>query len=307
MFWLKLSIYCPLTFVSVKNSDKKRKALIALLEDPDERIFLVVSQVIRLEGFAIIDQLQEAIDNIDLTELHRNRAVEIARAIRLDEVRKELSTWKESSEKDLLQAILSLTKIHDVTVDDAKVLQSMEILRKDVWLELNDHQTAFEQVKVLNHVFFNVHGFQSIHTLERDINHLNVDYVMTHKKGNPLLIGLIYSIVANWLDVPIHGIDLPQIFILARMDEHGSSIFLEKDNPYGVLFYINPSGNGLVFDEAQIRTFLKKMDLEPQRKYFEPASNTELIQRYLSVYEDYCKFNGDIPSLKAFEEIKQIF
>lgn len=291
----------------MKNSDKKCKALIALLEDPDERIYLVVSQVIRREGFAIIDRLLEAENNLKLSELHRGRAAEIARTIQIDEVRRELSTWKESSEKDLLQAILSLTKIHDTALDEAQVIQSMEVLRKDVWLELNDHQTAFEQVKVLNHVFFNVHGYQCIHSIERDINHLNVSQVIRHKKGNPLVIGLIYSIVANWLDVPIHGIDLPHIFILARMDEHGSSIFLEKENPYGVLFYINPSGNGLVFDEAQIRAFLKKMNLEPQRKYFEPASNTELIQRYLLIYEDYCKFNGDLPSLRVCEEIKQLF
>ena len=140
----------------MKNSDKKCKALIALLEDPDERIYLVVSQVIRREGFAIIDRLLEAENNLKLSELHRGRAAEIARTIQIDEVRKELSTWKESSEKDLLQAILSLTKIHDTALDEAQVIQSMEVLRKDVWLELNDHQTAFEQVKVLNHVFFNI-------------------------------------------------------------------------------------------------------------------------------------------------------
>ncbi|NDB33766.1 MAG: hypothetical protein EB023_00095 [Flavobacteriia bacterium] len=304
---LIIHVFAASIFVNVISSEKKRKALVALLEDPEEKIFLVVAQVIRLEGLGIVHLLQEASVNQELSELHRSRAAEIARNIRIDAVRKELATWKDSSDKDLLQAIISLTKIHELELDEAAVLQGLEQLRKDVWLELNDHQTAFEQVKVLNHVFFQVHGFQSIHTLEREINHLNIAYVLAQKKGNPLIIGLIYSIVANWLDVPIYGIDLPQIFILARMDEYRSSVLLAKENPYGVLFYINPSVKGLVFDEEQIRAFLKKLDMKPQRKFFEPASNTELVQRYLSVYEEYCKFNGDFPSLKACEEIKQIF
>lgn len=291
----------------VMNSLKKRKALVALLEDPDERIYLVVSQVIRLEGIGMLDLLDAVMSNDSPSTLHRSRASEIAESIRLDAVRRELSLWKDSQEKDLLQAIISLSKIHNSQLEESWVLQQMEMLRKDVWLELNNYQTAFEQVKVLNHVFFKVHGYQCSEGLDRDVNSLNIAKVLEVKKGNSLIIGLIYSIVANWLDVPIHGIDLPQIFILARMDENHSSMFRQEENPYGVLFYINPSVRGLVFDEEQIHRFLKKLEVAPERKYFEPASNTELIQRYLSAYEDCCKFNGDVTKLRTYEAIKQWF
>ena len=64
-----------------------------------------------------------------------------------------------------------------------------------------------------------------------------------------MIIGLIYSIIANWLEVPIYGVDFPKIFILARMDENNTSLFSESESEYGVLFYINPIGNGIVFDE----------------------------------------------------------
>jgi len=289
------------------SSIRKRKALVALLEDPDERIYLVVSQVIRFEGLDILELLLQVVRNEALSDLHRERARNIADLIRLDTARKELSTWKESPEKDLLQGIISLSKIHDPNLDDASILRNMEALRKDVWLELNDHQTAFEQVKVLNHVFFKVHGFQCTEGFERNPDGLNIDKVLKQKIGNPLAIGLIYSIIANWLELPIHGIDLPKIFILARMDEFHSSVFTSHENPYGVLFYINPSVSGLVFDEAQIHEFLKKIDVTPERKYFEPASNTELIQRYIYSYEENCKLNGDLNTLKTFESIKEWF
>lgn len=291
----------------MQNSYKKRKALVALLEDPDERIYLVVSQVIRLEGTGMLELLDEVIYNVELNDLQRFRAAEISETIRLEAVRNELKLWKDSHEKDLLQAIISLSKIHNSHLNEAKVLEQMEQLRRDVWLELNDYQTAFEQVKVLNHVFFKVHGFHCSEGLDRDVSRLNIAQVLEDKQGNSLIIGLIYSIIANWLDVPIHGIDLPQIFILARMDENHSSLFTQQENSYGVLFYINPSVKGLVFDEEQIHQFLKQLEVAPDRKYFEPASNTELIQRYLLAYEESCKFSGDVVKLKTYEALKQWF
>ncbi|MFM7664011.1 MAG: transglutaminase family protein [Bacteroidota bacterium] len=291
----------------MQNSYKKRKALVALLEDPDERIYLVVSQVIRLEGHGMLELLDQVIAHAESNNLQRSRSTEIAEAIRLDAVRNELSLWKDSQEKDLLQAIVALSKIHNTQLDESEVVQQMELLRKDVWLELNDYQTAFEQVKVLNHVFFVVHGFHCSDGLDRSVDNLDILKVLEKKKGNPLIIGLIYSIIANWLDVPIHGIDLPQIFILARMDENHSALFTQQENPYGVLFYINPSVKGLVFDEEQIHQYLKQIEVTPDRKYFEPSSNTELIQRYLLAYEDCCKFNGDMFKLKTYEALKQFF
>jgi regulator of sirC expression with transglutaminase-like and TPR domain len=291
----------------MQNSFKKRKALVALLEDPDERIYLVVSQVIRLEGTVMLELLDEVSSKAEKSELQRFRASEIAEKIRLEAVRNELKLWKDSHEKDLLQAIISLSKIHNPHLNEAKVFEQMEQLRRDVWLELNDYQTAFEQVKVLNHVFFKVHGFHSSEGLDRSVNRLNIAQVLKEKKGDPLIIGLIYSIIANWLDVPIHGIDLPQIFILARMDENHSSLFNQHENPYGVLFYINPSVKGLVFDEEQIHQFLKQLEVAPERKYFEPASNTEIVQRYLLAYEESCKFSGDMLKFKTYEALKNWF
>ena len=75
----------------------------ALLEDPDERIYLVVSQVIRLEGTDMLEHLDEVISKGELSELQRFRAADISETIRLEAVRNELKLWKDSHEKDLLK------------------------------------------------------------------------------------------------------------------------------------------------------------------------------------------------------------
>lgn len=287
-------------------SDRKRKALVALLEDPDERIYLVIKQVIKAEGQAIIPMLNSVINAESPVKIQRIRAMEIVQAIHTDAISKELLNWRDSSDKDLLKAILTLNKLIDPSIDESFVHQQMEALRKDVWLELNDYQTAFEQVKILNHMFFDVYGFECMATHERNLTHLNIGNVLANKKGNPLIIGLIYSIIATWLEVPIYGVDFPKIFILARMDENNTSIFSESESQYGVLFYINPIGKGIVFDEQEIRSFLKQIEIEPERKFFEPTSNTILIQRYLLAFEEACQFKGDTTSLQALSQIKEI-
>ena len=287
-------------------SDKKRKALVALLEDPDERIYLVIKQVIKSEGERIVPILNDVLASDSTSSLQRNRVTEILFSIRLAQVSLELNSWRDSSEKDLLKALLSLTKLVDPDIDESEVLRQMELLRKDVWLELNDYQTAFEQVKVLNHLFFEVHGFECVSSFDRNLDLLNIGKVIATKRGNPLVVGLIYSIIANWLELPIYGVDFPKIFILARMDENTTSFLKETDSQYGVLFYINPLGKGIVFDEQEIRTFLNQIEVTPERKHFEPTSNTTLVQRYLIAFEEACQLTGDLHSLNAFAQIKLI-
>jgi hypothetical protein len=47
--------------------------------------------------------------------------------------------------------------------------------------------------------------------------------------------------------------------------------------------------------------------MEPERKFFEPTSNTNLIQRYLLAFEEACQFKGDAEGLEALSQIKSIF
>ena len=73
-----------------------------------------------------------------------------------------------------------------------------------------------------------------------------------------------------------------------------------------MLFYINPIGNGIVFDEQEIRSFLKQIEIEPERKFFEPTSNTTLINRYLLAFEEAFQVKGDTACLDALSHIKAI-
>ena len=117
--------------------------------------------------------------------------------------------------------------------------------------------------------------------------------VLETKKGNPLSLSLIYSIISQNLDLPIYGVNLPHHFILAYLDRFS----LYKTNDIfktDVLFYVNPFSKGTVFSKKEIEYFLEQLKLEPQDDFFKPATNVSIIRRALSNLENsYTKLGND--------------
>ena len=94
---------------------------------------------------------------------------------------------------------------------------------------------------------------------------------------------LIYSVIAQSLDLPIYGVNLPNHFVLAYMDSKHSAFGLKKeDDDYGVLFYINAFSKGSIFDAAEIKAFIQGIHLQPDRSFFEPCSNSAILKRMLA-------------------------
>jgi regulator of sirC expression with transglutaminase-like and TPR domain len=93
----------------------------------------------------------------------------------------------------------------------------------------------------------------------------------------------LYSVIAQSLDLPIYGVNLPNHFILAYMDSKHSAMGMQQnEDDYGVLFYINAFAKGSIFDANEIKTFLKGIHLNPERSYFEPCSNSAILKRMLT-------------------------
>ena len=105
--------------------------------------------------------------------------------------------------------------------------------------------------------------------------------MLESKQGAPLTIGLIYSIIAQSLDLPVYGVNLPNSFVLAFMDYNQSNFIINQQNDFGVLFYINPKALGDILDAREIDAFLSSRNLNPNRSHFEPCSNSSLIKRMI--------------------------
>jgi regulator of sirC expression with transglutaminase-like and TPR domain len=258
-------------------------ALISLIEDPDESIYKQVSSELKNYGESIIPQLEQYWELQDFGPLFQTRLEELISTIQYEGVYNRLKAWKNTEEKDLLEGALIINKYQYPAYDEFELKRSVSKIRQDIWLELNDNLTAFEQVRVMNHILFAHHGFKGNRDSYHQPQNSFLADLVTSKSGNPLSLGLLYTYLANSLDLPIHGVNLPSHFILCYLDHHpfDEELGVFKDESE-VLFYINPFNAGTILQKEEIDEFLQKQNLPQDERFYRPCSNMEMIARMLN-------------------------
>ena len=263
-------------------------ALVYLLDDTDEEVVTQVMDRILSLGKEVIPYLEEEWGPA-LNELQQERIEDIVHQIQFDAVKSELQAWVDTKEQDLFNGICILSKYQYPNLDVQAIDNQINKIKLDVWLELNYDLTSLEKVKIINRIFYETHGFSgNISNYHSPANSF-INTVLENKKGNPITLAIIYSIVAQRLNIPIFGVNLPQHFVLAYKDdiqlETADTIDQESRlNPEmkgNILFYINPFNKGLVFTRANIEAFLKQLDIKPNDLFFEPCANIEILKRVL--------------------------
>jgi regulator of sirC expression with transglutaminase-like and TPR domain len=238
--------------------------------------------------------------------LFQSRVEKIIHEIKFEETKSQVQAWADSSDKDLLEGALIVARYQYPDLDEDFVRNAIQAIRRDVWLELNNNQTAFEQVKIFNRVFFGVQGFHGdTKTFNSPVNSY-INTVLESKKGNPLSLCLIYSVVAQSLDMPVYGVNLPNHFVLAYMDEKRSSFMINEQNEFGVLFYINAFSKGVIFDTNEIKDFLNENKLSYNREFFEPCSNSTIMKRMFSNLIASFQQIGNAEKVLELQELRSI-
>jgi regulator of sirC expression with transglutaminase-like and TPR domain len=259
------------------------QALVRLIDDPDELVYQQVRDELLKFGSEVLPVLEQSWEQDYYGLLFQDRIENLIHDIQFYSVKAQLKTWLQAPDKDLLSGAIIIAKYQYPGLDAALLHERIQAIRRDIWLELNDHQTAFEQVKIFNRIFFGMHRFrgesQNYHTPANSY----INTVLESRKGNPLSLCLIYSVIAQSLDLPIYGVNLPNHFVLAYMDSKHSAFGLKKeDDDYGVLFYINAFSKGSIFDAAEIKAFIQGIHLQQDRSFFEPCSNSAILKRMLA-------------------------
>jgi regulator of sirC expression with transglutaminase-like and TPR domain len=286
---------------------KSVKALIKLIDDPDDEVYNHVRDQLKSYGSDAIPYLENFWETKDFGLIFQNRIESLIHEIQFEEVKQKLENWIDSDKKDLLDGSIIIAQYQYPGLDEKKIKSEIEQIRKDIWLELNDNQTAFEKIKLFNNIFFGHHNFHGDSKNFHSPMNSYINTVLESRKGNPLSLSVIYSIVAQALVLPIYGVNLPNHFVLAYMDEHQINQISGNSNPYGVLFYINPFSKGNIFYENDIRQFLKQLKLPSNRSYFEPCSNTMILHRMLTNLISSFQQVGNIQKVEELVELRLLF
>jgi regulator of sirC expression with transglutaminase-like and TPR domain len=259
-------------------------ALLSLLDDPDRDVFVHVREKLLSIGERIIPALESFWEQSFDTTI-QTKIEDIIHNIQFNMTIAALREWAATPDQNLLIGALLIAKYQYPDLNTDKIKRHIQHIRQDVWLELNDKLTALEQVKILNHILFEVHNFsgntQNYHAPQNSY----INNVLESKKGNPLSLSLIYLIIAQDLKIPIFGVNLPEHFVLCYKDIHQLlTVKTKRDEEMiakGILFYINPFSRGAVFGKGQLDIYLKKMNLTIKPSHYQPCSNLEMIKRLL--------------------------
>jgi len=269
-------------------------ALITLIEDPDESIYHQIRDRIVQLGDGIVPDLERAWGDEEHGDLFRGRIEDLLHIIHLDTVRRRLLAWRDAGCEDLLEGALIISRYRYPELDEQKVKARLASIRQDIWLELNDHLTAFEKVRVFNHIFFQVHGFKGNKRNYHAPQNSYINEVIDTRQGNPLSLSIIYQVLAEDLGMPVQGVNLPNHFILAYLDADGLGGKEDvSDGGASVLFYINPFSQGDILGRSEIVEFLDKLSIEPRPSFFEPCSNRDMIRRQLNNLANSYAKQGD--------------
>jgi regulator of sirC expression with transglutaminase-like and TPR domain len=277
-------------------------ALIKLLDEPDETAFGLIRNQIFSIGPDALAPLEKALENT-FDNLVQERIQEIIRKLNQENLYVDFVNWLNLGSDDLLKGFILVTKTQYPALDEEEIRITIEQLKMDVWIELHENLTALENVKVLNHVLYDLHHFDGN---KSDMNAPQNSYVNTFletHKGGPLSLGILFIILAQKLGMPVYGVNLPQHFILAYLTDSGLKNAGEDD----VLFYINPFNKGAVFTRREIELFIREMKLNPERSFFAPCSNPDIIRRLIhSLINSYNQY-GYPDKIEELENLLNAF
>lgn len=263
-------------------------SLIKLLDDPDKEIFDHVHNKLLNYGSDVVEQLELAFSEA-FDAVQQERIANLVHEIQFRDLKTELNLWYHGGAFDLLQGALIVNKYQYPDLDEQKIINYIESIKREIWLQMMNEASPAEQVKLINHVFYNVFGFSGNTANHQDPQNSYLSQVVETHRGNQISLAIIYSIIAQKLDIPIYGINLPQHFILAYIDESK-----QTDTENGVLFYINTFSKGFIFGRRDVDHFLKQLNLKPERHFYEPCSNVDIIKRVLrNLISAYEKLNSE--------------
>jgi len=267
-------------------NEKEINALISLLDDTDEEIVSHVTSKLLNYGYEVLPLLEDRY-LAETEKLLQNRIHSIIDQIQHSNLRYDLSEWAQGGGKDLFEGYFLLAKFRYPELNKQYINNQLDKIKLDAWLELNFQLASLDKVRILNYTLFEVHGFKGNIDDYHSPDNSFINRVLETKKGNPISLAILYSIIAQRLNIPIFGVNLPQHFVLAYKDDSllkgntsfKGNIFMNYDIPGEILFYINAFNKGAVFNKWNIDQFLKQLNIKPQILYYEPCSNIDILMR----------------------------
>ncbi|MEN9548045.1 MAG: hypothetical protein RIR12_636 [Bacteroidota bacterium] len=278
------------------ETNREINALLTLLDDPDEEIFCVVSEKIVHYGSPIIPNLEHLWETT-ADEHTQNRIELLIHRLHYNDLTDDFQQWGLAGHHDLTLGALLTAKFQYAEMATAPVLQEIEKIRRNIWLEINNYQTPLEQINIISSILYSYFGLKGGETNYELPNQFFIHKTLEAKKGNQISNGIIYLIVCELLDIPVKAIQIPKQFVLAHFKPtYGDEKLVNAQSK--IDFFIDPTA-GHIFSQQDVDAYFKRISVPQVGSYFKPQNNKQVIQ---SLLEELAKcFTADRELYKQIE------
>lgn len=248
-------------------NDRELKALVALLDDDDLEVLSHVEQRLISLGNPIIPFLEQEWENNFNPDVQR-RIEDLIHTLQFESLKARLKEWYAATSHDLLEGMWLIATYQYPDLPLNTLQNEVEQIYYDAWLEFKTDIHPYDQVRILNGVLFNKLKFRSnTKNFHAPANSM-INRVLETKKGNPILLCVVYMLLAHRLKLPVYGVNLPSLFILT---------YKHTD----IQFYINPFNRGAIFAKQDIDNYIKRLKLSPEDVFYQPCQTIDIARRVL--------------------------
>jgi regulator of sirC expression with transglutaminase-like and TPR domain len=257
------------------ETNKEISALLTLIDDPDEEVFGAVSQKIIDYGKPIIPNLEHLWET-NPDEHTQDRIEVLIHRLHYRDLAEEFRQWGLSGHHDLMMGAILACRFQYPDISSTPVLQEIEKVRRNIWLELNNYLTPLEQINIVTSILYSYYGLKG-----NEINYLEPGEFMLHKileakRGNQLGNGILYLVLCELLDIPVKAINIPKQSVIAYFKPGYSDENL-IDPFKKIEFFIDPS-SGQVFTHKDVENYFNRISVPLTSSFFRPLSNKKVIR-----------------------------
>lgn len=247
--------------------EKEIKALVVLLDDDDHEVVSHVEDKIMSVGTSIIPMLEQEWEST-FNPIIQGKIEDLVHELQFELLKERFIAWKDSGAEDLMEGLWILATYQYPDLEMEELTLEVEQLHHELWRHMEEEMMPYDRIKVFNEVFFSQFKFRANTKNFHSPANSMINTVLETKKGNPISLCAIYLMLAQKMDLPIFGVNLPNLFILTYQ--------LGEES-----FYINVFNRGLIFTRSDIDNYLENLQLQPQDIFYEPCSHLDIIHRAL--------------------------
>lgn len=250
------------------TSKSEIQSMLFLLEDPDPYIKQVVLKRFYQLGDAavpLLDECRVESKSVDSKQIAANLLFELTFP-QLYQDFYELYSAGLNSFSDLEKAILYLMRFDDPTIRTSHTKFKLDSMARSISSDIQYALDPTEQMNRLLHFVFEEELFTGVGD---DLFHPENSYmnrVLDQKKGIPLSLAMVVLALADRLELPFFGVNMPMHFILQFQADHE-------------IIYIDPYQKGKFLTKRECDTFLRINGVEPRAEYFQKATFSQMLVR----------------------------